>query len=340
MLTVPRNPGGWIRRHAWLAPITATCVLLGITSWINNVVDAQVAGWATGLVPSLNPDTSRLAPLGGLMWGSSVILFLAISAAAMVVLGTTTYRSVIDGPRRIPSRSTAVAMAGAVVVIALLVALSPLSAKPFAARAIVDQMLRDIGGTVDALWLVTLAAGTLVLAGACACLIEPRVTSPIAAEPSSGLDLPAKPAAVGQHLAAALNVQNRRLKTVLFAGAAVLVAGILELDSLYRWAASVAGITEPENAATLISAAAAVPTGTFFSLFLAAVYIPAALILRERGTALVRIALPGAGLPEQVRWLEENGLTTPVSSQITALVALLGPVLAGGPLNALAQVFG
>jgi hypothetical protein len=316
-------------------------VLLGITSWINDVVDAQVTGWATGLVPSIDRDTQRLAPLGGVMWGSSVILFLTISAAAIVVLGTTIYRSVMDGRRRIPSRSTSIMIAVALVVIALLVALSPLSsAKPFAARAIVDQMLPEIGGTVSILWIVTLVGGTLVLVGACVCLVEPRVTSPIAADPPSELDLPARPAAVGQHLAAALHVQNRRLKTVLFAGAAVLIAGILELDSLYRWAASVAGITKPENAATLISAAAAVPTGTFFSLFLAAVYVPAALILRERGAALVRIALPGAGLPEQARWLEEHGLTTPVSSQITALVALLGPVLAGGPLNALAQVFG
>lgn len=342
MLTVSHLSGGWMRRYAWLAPVAATCVLLGITAWIYSIVSFGLVGWSHALVPFPTPTPGPLGRLGGLMWGSSAILFLTVSAAAAVVLLTTIYRSINDAARHIPSRRTVAVVAVTVAVVFLLVAISPLSADtPFPVREIVDRMLaKRIGSAVDVLWLVTLIAAALVLTGACACLIELRVASPIAVEPADEHDLTARSAAVGQHLAAALRIQNRRLQSVLFAGAAVLVAGIIELDSLYRWAVTTAGITTPKDAVSVISAAATVPTGTFFSLFLTAVYVPAALILREHASTLARIALPGTAEPVQAKWLQENGLITPISSQITSLLALLGPVLASGPLNTLGQVFG
>jgi hypothetical protein len=337
-----RNSSDWVRRYGWLAPVAATCVLLGITAWINGVIYEDLENWSVIFVPSTDDVTARFARLGALMWGSSVILFLAVCVAASTVLLATCYRSVRDAPRRVPSLRTAGELAGAVALLFLLLRLSPLSSdKPFAAREFVNQMMTaEIERAVDDLWIVTLLAASLVLAGACACLIEPRAASPIAVEPFADRDVPAGSAAVGQHLAGALRVQNRRLQSVLFAGAAVLVAGIIELDALYGWAASVASLAKPDNSAAILITAATVPTGTFFSLFLTAVYVPAALILRDRAAALARIALPGTAMPEQARWLQENGLATPVSSQITSLVALLGPVLASGPLNALGQVFG
>lgn len=76
--------------------------------------------------------------------------------------------------------------------------------------------------------------------------------------------------------------QMHDLGILLYAGAAFLVASVLEINQLHRWS----GDCVSEDARPEIYRAAAVlagTLGTFFSLLLAAAYVPAVVILQYRG---------------------------------------------------------
>lgn len=76
--------------------------------------------------------------------------------------------------------------------------------------------------------------------------------------------------------------QMHGLGILLYAGAAFLVASVLEINQLHRWSAD----SVPEEVRPQIYRAAAVlagTVGTFFSLLLAAAYVPAVVILQYRG---------------------------------------------------------
>lgn len=321
----------WVRRSAWLSPMVAIWALLGITLFVYVRVKPYSKDWAASIDSPKTPRTHGVADLASLLWGSSAILFLVVTAAAAIVLTVSIFRSLRDYAA---NRSVAGTLtqfgAGLLILAALTLAgAGPLGKSRYVTSQILEKVIPNAMETVAVLWAVTLTAAFLVVAGACACLLDIPRGAP-GAGVSAAEDL--------QQLAASLNVQSRRLQSVLFAGAAVLVAGVVEVDSLYHWALSLTKLNE--NQAAAVTASAIVPTGTFFSLFLAAAYLPAALILRERGMALARSALPLEGPAAQGQWLHNNGLGTSVASQVTSLLALLGPVLAGGPLNAFAHALG
>jgi hypothetical protein len=76
--------------------------------------------------------------------------------------------------------------------------------------------------------------------------------------------------------------QMHDLGILLYAGAAFLVASVLEINQLHRWS----GDCVSEDVRPEIHRAAAVlagTVGTFFSLLLAAAYVPAVVILQYRG---------------------------------------------------------
>lgn len=321
----------WVRRSVWLSPMMSIWALLGITLFIYVQVKPFSTGWAASINLPKRPRTHGLADLTSLLWGSSAILFLVVTAAAALVLTVTIFRSLRDHALSGSIASTLAQFGAGLLILAALglASAGPLGNSRYVTSEILDRAVPKVMGTVELLWAVTLTAAFLLVAGACACLLDIH-RGPAGASVSD--------AEKHQELAAALNVQSRRLQSVLFAGAAVLVAGVVEVDSLYHWALSLTNLSKEEAAA--VTSSATVPTGTFFSLFLAAAYLPAALILRERGMALARSALPLDGPAAHGQWLQNNGLGISITSQVTSLLALLGPVLAGGPLNAFAHALG
>jgi hypothetical protein len=117
-------------------------------------------------------------------------------------------------------------------------------------------------------------------------------------------------------LAHEVAVRIDRLNLLLYLGAALLVAGTLEVWSFYSWPAAYVSDAE---AARFFSLAKTMSTtiGSFFSLLLASIYVPTLLQLRiARGD---RIAVEDGELSQWVR-------------PLVNVMAILAPVLAGIPL--------
>lgn len=327
-------------RYAWLAPMAALDTLLLFTIWIYGYALNHTEGWSGALSKAGGADKG-VQTLGVLLWGTSVILFLAVTSTAITVLVATVCAQLKEQLRGLPRLAT---MATLLVSVAVLWGLifyegSPLSSEAYVTMQLADKVLPEQAVTIiNVLWVMTMIAAMLVVFGASSALAGletlPRWHT------LDGSDGHAREAA-GQQFVVPLATRNRRLQTVLFAGAAVLVAGVIEIDALYQWAVARTNLGDDSKAAaTLITSAASVSTGTFFSLFLASAYVPAAVILRRRGSALAERVLPGELPAARTDWLEKNGLGSSVSTQVSTLVALLGPILAGGPLNAVGHMFG
>jgi len=296
----------WAGKWAWVWPIVAASFLVLVTI----VVYARVNPGSLIFEDFVNPQAKvASAKLNGLLWGSAAIIFLVVSIAATMALATT----VITSTRGYPRRKRFLMWAAAPVLLMVLIPASPFFAwRPYPTTPLAANNIAHVMPYVDAMMLITLVAAWLVIAAASTCI--PGTTN----------------------TADELYAAKRRSQAVLFAGAAVLIAGVIEIDALLQWAAS-AGRIDSETAKTL-SAAATVPVGAFFSLYLACAYLPAALVLRHRGALLAQAKNPGKTLAEQTEWMEEQGLLTSVGAQLTTVIALLGPVLASAPLKAIAGI--
>lgn len=79
--------------------------------------------------------------------------------------------------------------------------------------------------------------------------------------------------------------------------------------------------------------------GLVYSLLLAVMYLPAALVLRERARVLAE-QVPG-GEAERKKWREDNGLAFSLPIQWSRVVAVLAPMLASVPAaDAVLKLFG
>jgi hypothetical protein len=297
----------WAGKWAWVWPIVTASVLVLLTATVYALVDPQ----KLDLTEFTKKDAKVASPkLNGLLWGSTAIIFLTVSIAAIMALATT----VITSTKGYARRLRFLMWSATPVLLMVLIPESPFFAwKPYPTTALAVGNIPHVMPAVGVMLLLTLVAAWLVIAAAATCM-------PTEDKPEL------------------LRAANKRSQAVLFAGAAVLVAGVIEIDALLQWAASV-GKIDIENAKAL-SAAASVPTGTFFSLYLASAYLPAALVLRQRSLVLVQTELPDKTPAEQTKWMQDYGLVTSVAAHLTTTVALLGPILASAPLKAIATLAG
>ena len=124
------------------------------------------------------------------------------------------------------------------------------------------------------------------------------------------------------------------LRLLLYTGTAALVTTVLRVSMTFRWGLShlpsgsdaapdVAGVVKVLQgfASAFISTQAA-----SYTLFLAAVYVPALLVLQGRAEALAGARLPA---PQKEEWLRKRGLAASLSEHLPRVVAILGPFLAG-----------
>ncbi|HEX5833773.1 MAG TPA: hypothetical protein VFY34_07965 [Pyrinomonadaceae bacterium] len=124
-----------------------------------------------------------------------------------------------------------------------------------------------------------------------------------------------------------ITLQMTRLRSVLYVGTFMLVSGILLIRSVYHWVLAF-DLRDEKVVQTAGSFFAALLTaqGGFFTLVLAVVYLPAALILRKRADSL-------SGLPELEKDKEEllhnYNLSFSFMQSLPRIAAILGPLLAG-----------
>lgn len=121
--------------------------------------------------------------------------------------------------------------------------------------------------------------------------------------------------------------QMKRLQLVLYAGTFMLVSGVLLIRSVYQWSLAFGSReTEAVKAAEGFFSVLLAAEGGFFTLVLAAVYVPAAFILRHRADLV-------SGLPEaeedKEKELQKYNLTFSFMKSWPRIAAILGPLLAG-----------
>lgn len=123
----------------------------------------------------------------------------------------------------------------------------------------------------------------------------------------------------------------RLLRMLLYAGMVALVAAVLRLDATFRWAVSplpkdneYVKLIESITASSLSAEAAA------YTLLLAAIYVPAALVLRRRARNLIT---KEQGYTHALgdEWLEKHGLNVEGSLRAVwpKLAAILAPLAVG-----------
>lgn len=121
--------------------------------------------------------------------------------------------------------------------------------------------------------------------------------------------------------------QMKHLQLVLYVGTFMLVSGVLLIRSVYQWSLAF-GSRESEAvkvAEGFFSMLLAVEGG-YFTLVLAAVYVPAAFILRHRAELVSGMPEPEAEKEEE---LKHYNLSFSFLQSLPRIAAILGPLLAG-----------
>ncbi len=131
----------------------------------------------------------------------------------------------------------------------------------------------------------------------------------------------------------------RTLQSLLFLGAAVLVIGVLNVRQLLLWPAGFLGEGDAASVKTLVGGYSAT-LGFYWTMILVALYLPATLALRHESSLLAHRALPEATPKEHRKWLSEEKLSPSVAAQLSHLLAVVSPVLAGGPLALVSGLVG
>jgi hypothetical protein len=116
----------------------------------------------------------------------------------------------------------------------------------------------------------------------------------------------------------------RLLQPVLYVLAATLVIAVFRLAATHAWGASfLSPDGELGKTVTSLTTGIVGTLGTFFTLLIAGIYLPAALILRMR---LRKVA---ATQDQPETWLANNGMSLTLPQSLPRVIALIGPLLAG-----------
>lgn len=127
-----------------------------------------------------------------------------------------------------------------------------------------------------------------------------------------------------------LGARARRLKSVLHAGSALLVAGLLHQVTWMQWPTALIADRGVAGDVGGVAQALGVYWGTIYTLLVVSFYAPCAWVIGRRARELL------ADVAEESRadaWLEAHGLSANPVRQVPQIAAMLAPVIAG-PLGA------
>jgi hypothetical protein len=129
-------------------------------------------------------------------------------------------------------------------------------------------------------------------------------------------------------------LQMKRLKEVLTAASAILVAGVLHMGAWLRWPAALIADKDAHEAVLGTALAITLFWGVTFTLMLVSAYLPAAILLAKRAEALLLDRSSTAGSPEPEQWLKDHGLFLSLQDHFPQFGFILAPLLAS-PLSSL-----
>jgi len=123
-----------------------------------------------------------------------------------------------------------------------------------------------------------------------------------------------------------LSTRMKTLRIILYAGTLLLITAILLKKAIYQWALAYTPQDDALEIARNFVASLLTLEGGFYTLVLAAAYLPAALVLQRRAQVLVGLSLDEA---EQEVKLKEYGLNFSLKESLPRILAILGPFLTG-----------
>lgn len=253
------------------------------------------------------------------LWLASVLLNLVASTYALIVGSVVIYRS---HTRRslvqIGSLAVLLSLAG----LGFMVSLDADDVLYRAVYAFTYENLRAVGAERIGPELLAFARHVVSLLNGLAVVVP--VIAILAA--CSTLLGPASTDQSGPHFYAQ---QMRKLKDVLNAGSAVLVAGILHMGTWLRWPAAL--VTDKAAHEAVLGAALSITLfwGVTFTLMLVVTYIPAAMLLAQRARVLLHTNPYAKTTPDPDQWLKDNGLFLGLHDHFPQFGMMLAPLLAG-----------
>ena len=133
---------------------------------------------------------------------------------------------------------------------------------------------------------------------------------------------------------AVVSEQMKDLQVVLYIGAFLLILSVLRFNVVTQWSLAFISPDAIEAAKSFYLSLSSV-VATFFSLILAAAYLPAAYILLRRAQLLAgELPLPPN---KQEEMLKSKGLTFSLGESLPRVLAIFGPLLAG-PIGELFKI--
>ena len=264
-----------------------------------------------------------LALNGRFLWFSALVLLVSLALA--VIIGG--FFAVIPAFAGLTRKARAVASVCLAIAILAAAVVAFSKARTF---LIVEQVLAPIGGPLApgvGHFLQTVASIARAVTFAAAAALVAMACTTIGSTSDS------KEARPEEHL----RFQVARLQVVLYAGGALLVLATVEFKLFFDWIilafpSSLQASLRPVIAASLEG------SGAVYSAFLAATYVPASLILRNRAAGLSYSVSPELGMSERSRWLEERGLAPTWLRTLGRTLVVLSPYIATAPLDALVKL--
>ena len=136
----------------------------------------------------------------------------------------------------------------------------------------------------------------------------------------------------GSQVAKLLAERQKLLRLLLYTCALLLIAGVFEIYALHSWPTIYYVLKRDQDAIRTIAASFAAGSGVFFTLYLAGIFLPTAVILRVRSHGLVPSSVEGS--EQRKEWLkgagvDETDLYATPTQYLWQGLAVLAPMLIG-----------
>jgi len=139
--------------------------------------------------------------------------------------------------------------------------------------------------------------------------------------------------------AQSLRHQVRRVNTILFTGAILLVVGIVHANAVHHLPDVFLRDDDLATWKSLVTSLSA-STGAVWTMILISIYLPSIAVLRFRAHAVAKVALMGNEAETVSGWFAEHGLSVGFPQQLAQLAALISPFIVGGPASPLLGLLG
>ena len=260
--------------------------------------------------------------LGLLSWGVTGTFFFLAFIGTSIVLGSIVGYALRAGDQRHRWR-----VIGTITLLAVLAGVFTCSNNPFAVNSFNATLTQafEILDVSKADWLLMIFTPMMLIV---VILLMCAAWASLSAEVGAG-------EAPGLHL----RNQTRYINTALFAGAIMLVAGVVHAGAIHRLPDVLLAESATSSWDELIQGLSA-STGAVWTFILLGIYVPTLAVLHTRARTLAFEAVDEKTPEKMEQWLASHGLTFHFPQSLAQIGALLSPFLIGGPASSLIGILG